>query len=526
MQELIDFSEGDEEYLPRELIRRVAGLALATGCLGFVFSALLFWERGMGTTIDVLDRRTAEAGQIVVSEQLVRRSDSRGPTVLGFKRASQAPEEFPDRDAWKSLSGLTKAPRPEQVVEESPKPAPRSREPEQATRPIEVDEPWRAKAQSKRSSQGQRPGVEKSLGRESELSAPEDLSRLLYPKAEERPPVIPYPEALRKARGAVVLLALADGEYAGGVVVSDTGRVVVASDLIGRTQSARFWHEGRLLTGTLVHSDPEYGLALFELPGRGYEALPLAPAPPRLGERLFSFAPHQRDIFPILGSAGGKFKSAGFFFDGPQSLGSLGMPIVNLRGEMVGFHFASLPGVPGSGFHLAADSAAVARILRGYSGESSGATLSSTVEQGVEELAALSSRGARSDFVRRGRVVPSVGVSDLYLGMSTNEARAWLSGIETRSLGRDLELWTSPAPPLRLVFAKGTLVLIESEHSGYSTPTGLSVGALADAASLRRHFEDSIQMPRVVLSDGLEIWLDDQQRVRGFLVREAGIPNP
>jgi hypothetical protein len=273
-------------------------------------------------------------------------------------------------------------------------------------------------------------------------------------------------------------------------------------------------------SATLLARDAEHGLALIQLPaGDLGGAIPLAPDPPARGKELVAFGPSPSRCLSTVVKTGSSFGSAGFLVDGYLGSATWGSPLLNERGELVGCHFSSLPNVPGAGVHLAADSAAIYRLQRGYNGGDIYAA-EALQQEACKRLASLATEARDEAGIQKGRVLPNLGISQLYLGMSTSEAAEWVSSPTRGSGPFGTENWSCDAPPVELVFANDSLVAISTQYTGFSTLTGLSMGAPVDHSVLSRTFDSYLLVDGVMaILPGLDIMLDRDGKVRQFVVK-------
>ena len=103
--------------------------------------------------------------------------------------------------------------------------------------------------------------------------------------------------------------------------------------------------------------------------------------------------------------------------------------------------------------------------------------------------------------------------------MSPQEAGKWINTPHRRSVAPGVENWVSTAPPMELVFVNGRLVAVATDFSGFSTVTGLSMGARVDRSILNRNFEKFFLVDGLALTPGLDILLDREGKARQFVVR-------
>lgn len=134
-------------------------------------------------------------------------------------------------------------------------------------------------------------------------------------------------------------------------------------------------------------------------------------------------------------------------------------------------------------------------------------------------LTSLAGESSNKDGTKKGRILAKVGVSQFFIGMSTSQAGGWVSSPSKSTHQFGLEIWRSPAPPLELAFINDRLVAVSTDFSGFSTVTGLSMGARIDSSTLRRSFETFTLVDGLALTPGLDILLDTQGKARQFVVR-------
>ena len=120
---------------------------------------------------------------------------------------------------------------------------------------------------------------------------------------------------------------------------------------------------------------------------------------------------------------------------------------------------------------------------------------------------------------QKGRILAKIGVSQFFIGMSTQQASKWINTPQRRSVAPGVENWISTAPPMELVFVHDRLVAVATDFTGFSTETGLSMGARIDRATLSRSFDRFFLVDGLALTPGLDILLDRQGKARQFVVR-------
>jgi hypothetical protein len=192
-----------------------------------------------------------------------------------------------------------------------------------------------------------------------------------------------------------------------------------------------------------------------------------------------------------------------------------GAPLFNDRGELVGCHVHSLPQTPGSGIHLAADTAAVYRLIRGYQGSGS---VNSLEREAASALESFLSRTRNVGETKRGRVLPGVGLSDFHLGMEPTETQKWLSAPEKHRLSSGIELWEIPAPPVTLYFVNQRLALIATRATGFATPDGLAPGVSVEPGQLTSEYTDVDFDGASAITSGLDVMVSSG-KIREFVVK-------
>lgn len=503
MDDLIDFSDRDDEYLDGELRQRVLAFAIITSIVGFVISSWLFVGRKIGPASLLLDRRAAE-GMVVTD--LSRSVDSRDDSYSAFRAPRVAMEPSSKSDRKPPWLGLN-------VVASSEE------------KSVEKQDSTKAKKRVIQTSVGLVPEyIRKDKSSPSrpppKLTTPKTtvaLHRLLFPLVEERPPRGSLAEVERALRGNVFLMANLQGEYEVGVAIDASGRAFVSSALANSEYLDRIWVNGSLRQAKVLGRDAEMGVALIQLEGDGFRDIPLSPVPPAVGERVLTFRSHGRSASPRDCRVGPTFGAAAYFLDGDLGRGVTGAPILNDRGELAGYYVHSLPGAPGGGIHLVADTAVLYRLMRGYQG--GGGYLGGLESEARSHLSSSLQALAGQTEVRRGRVLAGLSLSDLHLGMTQSEAGKWLSSPEKFVLGNGFELWRSPAPPVSVYFVDGRAAMIATEHNGFATPQGLSPGAQADIGKLSAHYPGLELYPQRASAPGLDILLEHGKRVAGFVVK-------
>lgn len=491
--EMIDFSGEENEFLTGDLKQQALAFAILTSLTGFILSAWFFLGQRAGPATELLDRRQAE-GRVVKGGY---RSGDRdyGGGLRHFKAPRVKPQKRQkttrDVPEWKNLTALDK---------QKKKPKKKKKK-----KPVTIAATADTKPGYLTSKIKPRPRKKKSL------TDRDSLVRLLYPRVDERPGRSSLTAVESTVRDSLISVAGNGDRYSVGLVIDSSGKALISNLAANRVD--RVYSNGRPLRARLLARDAEFGCAIIQVTGGSFPDIPLAPAPPGRGEELLAFTSSRRNIDSIWCDAGSSFGKAGFFVEGYLGRRSIGSPLFNNRGELAGMHFASLNGVPGSGIHLACDSAAIYRLVRGYGG---GRGYSSTESDALDQLVSLVRRGTGE--AKRGRVVAGVGISDFKLGMTTDEASRWLSSPEVSRPGPGRETWRSPAPPVELLFVNDRLVAASTQFTGFSTPQGMTVGAQVDEPVLGRQFDRYKLYPHLAITPGLDIMLGGG-RVTGLAVR-------
>jgi hypothetical protein len=511
--EPIDFSANEDEYLSSDLKQQVLAFSILWAVLGFLLSAWLFLGKKVGPASLILDRRAAEGRVVDASSHGGSTSSgfdgfsSRAPHVQAYVPSAEVPPE-----RWTHLAKLEPGSSP-----------PSSQAPEQAERHrhATVVEASAEVASSVPTRITRRhPSPPRQVSRPSTpVEAAEDPDRLLYPAAASRPERSNLTAVARQVERSMIRMANIDGISHVGLILDSSGRTLVSDQFLSDGSLDRITIEGRMERATLLSRDPEYGLALIQLPaGRYGPPIPLAPDPPARGEELLAFGPSPSRCLSTVVRAGAGFGAAGFLVEGYLGSSTWGTPLLNDRGELVGCQFSSLPDFPGSGVHLAADSAAIYRLLRGYDSSDTSA-LDQSMQQAYSRLTSLAAETRDEDGTRKGRILARVGVSQFFIGMSTEEASQWVNSPSRTSGSPGVENWSSQAPPVQLVFVNDRLVAVATDFTGFSTLTGLSMGARVDRRTLSRAFDRFLLVDGLALTPGLDILLDHDGKARQFVVR-------
>lgn len=504
--ELIDFSDREGEFLTSEVKQQVLGYAIITSVLGFVLSSWLFVHHKVGPAGQILDRKGAEGlsqAQTVKPppESEFRSGIFHAPGVAGFRK-----RPAPQRPVWKDAAdGMVAASESATETEEI-------LEPKVLKTSLGVVPEFRRTVPSK-------PKPPQAVASEKVLPPKVSLDRFLFPRVLSRPE--PSNLSTVESHLAANMVVLSDGreQYYSALVLDPQGRALISSVLARPDFLQRVWVHGKLRSAKLLATDSEFGLSLIQIEGEsGFQAVPLSPVPPSTGEHLLGFAQYSRESRGQEFRAGMPFGKAGFFLDGRVDRTVFGTSLVNNRGELVGCYISALPGVPGSGVHLAADSSAIHRLLRGY--RNTDVEFSGTEHDAVSTLLASLDGESVSEKSQRGRAIAGVGLSDFYLGMASGEAKKRVSAPKVTRWSADYELWVCPAPPVTLYFARGRLLAASTSSSSYSTVDGLAVGAGVDSGDHRRFF-NPLFFSDLVSIPGLEIRLGPDKRVSEFVVKPS-----
>lgn len=496
--ELLDFSDREDEYLSSEIKQQALSFAIITAVVGFAFSSWLFLSRKVGPASIILDRTAAE-GTVVTTRSLPRSERGEGSGVFVPPPIRKAREEqlSRPRPVWKdakaqiALASSSEKKNSKKVLETS-----LGEVPEYSRR---IQKPRRRKTIAKVK-------VERRVGH--------DPERLLFPVIDERPDKIPLASVANKVAGNIVVLGNGLGDYFQAVVLDTEGHALISSALASPQYLRRVWVGGVLRKAELLATDEEFGIAYIKVQGGKFSNLPLAPVPPTAGESLQGFVTRGRNAVGQDLIAGSAFGRAGFFVDGALGLKGTGSALFNERAELVGLQVSSLPGAPGAGIQLAVDSSALYRLVRGYDGSTSG--FEQTEGDALTALfSLLGDNGAEQ--IRRGRILPGKGVSIFYLGMEESEAKRWASAPEISSPAPGYSRWDCPAPPVSLYFARGRLLSVATDNTGFSTKDGLAVGARIDYSDFRD--AQAVTSADKVILGGLEVHVGRDGKVSMFVVK-------
>lgn len=505
--DLIDFSDREDEFLSSEVKQQALSFAIISSVVGFVLSSWLFVHHKVGPASVILDRRAAEAVRSAKSVSPVADGSVSGgffqaPRVESFRR-----EKREQRPIWKEARSLVAF-----ASDKSADDSDDSRRKRVLETSLGVIPEYRKSERPRRASS--RPVVSSSREKKEPDSDP---SRLLFPQNLNRPAPGTLSEVESQVAGNLVVLSNGREEYHPALVLDSEGRALVSAAFARPDFLGRVWVNGQLQNARLLATDREFGLALIQLSGGGpFQTLPLAPVPPSTGEQVLGFALSGRSARGQTLRAGMPFGRAGFFLDGRIDRHCFGTALFNNRGELTGCYVSALPGAPGSGIHLAVDISTIYRLMRGYRGGDD--DFSVTEDDAVRTLRTSVLGSGSADQARRGRIIPGVGLSDFYLGMTQEEARKWASPPQVTRFGGGFTLWSCPAPPVSLYFAGDTLLAVSTTNNGFSTLEGLAVGADVDAGDLRK-------LPAALVSDdlvsipGMEILMDASRKIDMFVVK-------
>lgn len=507
MEELIDFSDRDDEYLSTDIKQQALAFAIISAVVGFIFSSWVFLGKKVGPASEILDRKAAE-GTVVTKRKVSGGGDSvsfatfRPPRIGSYKKESRGREA-----AWKSLPvASTKS-----VDKEKSKSKSEPRKKVADTSIGLVPDYKRKKTTPNRAVT--KPAKIKKEPEKKTL----DPERLLYPRVDERADPSSLSQVAERFSGNVVALGNPKGEYRLGLGLDSDGHALVSSAIANGAFLGRIWVEGTLREGRVVAVDSAHSLALIQIKGASFEPVTLAPAPPSPGEELVVYTSEGRSFRSYEARAGDPFGRASYFVEGLFGSDTVGAPLLNDRGELIGCYVDSLPGAPGNGFHLVADSAVLYRLVRGYKGNSdSSAALQ---DEAARQLAGKLAQIRESGEAKRGRLIPGVGLSDFHLGMNSAEVSQWVSSPETRSFSPSVERWDSPAPPVSLYFVNDRLALAATDHTGFATPTGLAPGGEANVRQLTRDYPELDLFPGLISVPGLDITVSRDNKVIQLISR-------
>ena len=507
MSEPIDFSTREDEFLSRDLKQKVASWAIISSILGFVFSAVIFVGRGVGSAHDVLNRQEAEGTSVFTRS---RKSLSGHVSYRGFrppKMKKLEKLEKREKPAWTKIAKTQK--------QKAKKVAPKAKVKERKNRVVEAEVSL-VPAYTSAKTPKKRPRRIASRPRKPKKSPGLDQDRLIFPKLDNRADEMSFLRVEAMVKKNLLTLKDRRGNYLLGLGLDSEGRAVVPNhpDLRNFLGSVRF--QGETAQAEILGKDADFGLCLIKIPGARFEEIVLAPAPPLRSEEVLSFTNSQRAFHPFQGRAGVSFGRAGVYLDGIFDADRFGGPVFNARGELVACHVGNLPGLGRSQFHLGADASVIYRLIRGYRNEKG--NTAKLEDSAIRRLVSFLESGADSGKKKRGRVLPGLAMSDFYLGMPSSEAQSKVSAPKKTRLGGGVELWTVPAPPLSLYFVRERLAMASTKHNGYSTERGLSVGADVDVKRLSKDHPD-IRVSRSLVSlSGLDLWMS-ANRVTEFVVK-------
>lgn len=524
MAEQIDFSNNENEYLPKGLVSKVIIISLAWAVCGFLLSAWLFWGQNKGPATKLLDRQAAEGRIVSSGAKSGRLSGGFYSYSAGTYSGSTLTLAQSDRDRWtKFKSSVTMQQSAAPSKQPSPSPTP-------ITKVVIASASLSSGPQTPKT-KNIRPSTSKPrthsankdtstvLNSNPSPSASGGNQRLLYPSSEKRPERQSLADIALSLQQNAIKLNKIDGGFHTGLLLDNSGKAIASSDCLRDDSLNRILVDGRITRARVIARDEDYRLVLLQLQD-SVEAvtIPLAPSPPAKGEQLLSYHSRTANIETIAVRAGPSFTQGGFFSEGSFSESSLGAALLNDRGELAGCRFESIEGIPGSGIQLAADSSVVFRLLRGYNSAAPG--LGDLVGQAVQELASIAKREPKGKDSKRNRILAGVGISQFYIGMTRQEAGQWIKNPLKEHSSAGIEKWTSQAPRVELSFASDYLVAVATDFSGYSTEDGLSLSSAIDGKILERAYgDDFIINPTLALVPGLDIILSDEQKADLFLVK-------
>jgi trypsin-like peptidase len=499
-EDLINFGDRDDEFLDPELKQKALAFAIITAVVGFAFSSFFFLGQRMGPAAVILDRKAAE-GKVVTG--IKREAGHVSLNSSGFHPPRIAEyDELEERDI-KPVKEMKAIGSLEDLEDKSTRTKPKKVKVADTSLGV-VPEYLRDKKPAQSKPTSTRPKrVEK------------DLSRLLFPINRDRPERGSLSSVEMSVQQNLFVMANLRGEYQVGIGIDATGKALISNTYALPEYLSRVWVDGTIRNARVLGQDPELGLALIQIEGKSFHELPLAPAPPSRGERLLAFAARGKGSAPVDCRSGMTFGKAGFFVGGGLGPDTLGAPLLNDRGELVGCHVHSLPAAPGSGFHLASNSAALSRLIRGYQGSGSiGGVQSEAVSALGAYLAGIETNGE----TKRGRVLPGIGLSDFHLGMKPSATERWLSTPKKQTLSSGVEIWTSPAPPVTLYFVDSRLALAASRHTGFSTPDGLAPGVSVVPGQLTSEYPEIDFSGNTAVTPGLDVIIS-QDKIYEFVVK-------
>ena len=178
-------------------------------------------------------------------------------------------------------------------------------------------------------------------------------------------------EMIQKASEACVTI-LTDGGHGSGVVISKKGQVLTAYHVVeGVNQIDVKFSSGLTLKAKLIDYNEFNDIALLDITGEGFKALPISPKGQKvgLGEELFTIGtPADIDLGQSIskGILSGKRKIENRIYlqtDISVSPGNSGGPLLNMKGEVVGIVQKKMIGIGIEGIGLSLPMDEIRKIM-------------------------------------------------------------------------------------------------------------------------------------------------------------------
>ena len=307
-----------------------------------------------------------------------------------------------------------------------------------------------------------------------------------------------------------------------GVVVDPTGLVVSQASTCEPYALRGVQVGGKKVSATMKAVDSENDLALIQLPPGSYQALPLAPSPPDLGERLALGAGFDYSLAPVDAVSRGQMARGAFLYQGVSPTAARGGPILNDRGEVSGIVLGRLRGFPGHSFNLAADSAAIQRLWKGTPPSSGGRdpVLQNCTRALIRAVPSLTDR--QKPTRANSKIEPGQNLGNFVLGMTSAQLEGELGAGDRRELASGVTVLDYPAQVLTFYLVADRTVAIATTYNFYTSRKGLCVGTPVDSRRLGREFDSYLRGPQRrgehVISDGLELTIDESGKVSRLIL--------
>ncbi len=453
--------ETGEAFPTRRQLTQALGLVLLTGLCGCGIGYTLFVKRKIAINVPKVDRQAAEK-----APPLAYRSEpGAGLVFSSYGGATQAPEvreEGPDL----TLKAPNSGPKPVAVVTASPTP----------------------KVLAVKSEDDSRfyPGRNGPQAHVTHRNNPVPV--INAPAGSERPTSKGWVQAWSEAKQACVTFNNVDGPVLGGVIVRADGMVLTCLSRLTPDSLSRVVTNRGVVSGRIVQKDPEHDVALVQLSGSGFQAIPLCPEAPATGSWLLTpnaYDPQrnwQQQVVSTLSNGGLRLRGA------VNNL-SAGWPLVNDRAEVVAISLGR-PFLCDADISASSSASTLKALLEDQSSTGAHRTCNELFEEMFKGLPSIGSRARPT--TANNRAVPGEAMGNYPLGLTRQQLVTELGSPEASDVNGPFARLAFPTHHLVAFMVHDQVVTLETDNLFYTYGRGVSPGALIDATKFQSEFPGAV----------------------------------